>query len=257
MSLPRGRSLKLSRGRRLVADIMRFSRSVPQVSVERVAQIPEVVIAREAASPKPGWYPVLLKGFALASTVVPELRRSLITVPYPRLYEHACTVASVTIEREIDGEPIVLAFHVREPERKPLLDIDARFRWMKTAPLNEVGEFRRMLLLSRFPRPLRRLLWWLGLRASGSWRQKYWGTFATSSTVSGGSTLLSPLCPLTTVFTFGPVQNDGSVLLRLGFDHRVLDGMTAARGLKETENALRTTILDELRSLARPVRLAV
>src|SRR6266568_3726673 len=127
MPLPRGRSLKLSRGRRLIADIMHFSRDVPQVTVERIAHIPEVVLAREAASPRPGWYPVLLKAFALAAMKVPELRRSLLTVPYSRLYEHACTVANVAIERELDGEPVVLAFHVREPERQSLLDIDARF----------------------------------------------------------------------------------------------------------------------------------
>ena len=236
---------------------MHFSRAVPQVTVERVIGIPEVAAARDAASPKPGWYPVLLKAFALAAMKVPDLRRSLLTVPYPRLYEHACTVANVAVEREIDGEPAVLAFLVRQPERTPLMEIDARFRRAKSAPMNEVAEFRRLLLLSRFPRPIRRFVWWLGLRASGSWRQKYWGIFATTSTVSGGATLVSPLCPLTTVFTFGPVQNDGSILLRLGFDHRVLDGMAAARGLMETETALRTVVLEELYSLALPLRLAV
>jgi hypothetical protein len=103
------------------------------------------------------------------------------------------------------------------------------------------------------PRLLRRFIWWAGLRTSGSWRQKYWGTFGTSSVVTAGGTLHAPLCPLSVVFTFGPVQADGSVLLRLGFDHRVLDGAAAARGLVETEHALHRDVLPELRSLCRPL----
>lgn len=257
MPLPSGRTIPLSTGRRLVCDIMHFSRAVPQVTVERVAHIPDVRSARESAHPRPGWYPILLKAYALASMRVPELRRSLLSWPYSRLYEHACTVASVAVERELEGEPAVLMFHVRAPESLSLPQIDARFRRMKTAPLHEIAEFRRLLLLARLPRPLRRFVWWLGLRTSGAWRQKYWGTFGSSSTLAGGATLISPLCPLTTVFTFGPVGSDGSVLLRLGFDHRVLDGMAAARGLAETEAALHGEILAELRSLAPPLRVAV
>lgn len=255
MSLPRGRTLALSRARRLIGDLMHFSRSVPQVAVEREARIPEVAAARLAADPKPGWYPVLLKAFALAAAKVPDLRRSLLTFPYPRLYEHACSVAAVSVEREVDGEPAVLAFHVRRPESTPLPEIDARFRRAKTAPLAELGEFRRMLRLSRLPRPVRRLVWWAGLRASGSWRQKYWGTFGVTSLASAGGTVLASLCPLTATFTFGPVAPDGAVLLRVTFDHRVLDGMAATRGLVEAENALRGPVLAELRELARP-RLA-
>lgn len=257
MPLPLGHTLSLSRGRRLVHDIMHFSRSVPQVAVERELVIPDVAAARLAASPKPGWYPVLLKAFGLAARKVPDLRRSLLSFPYTRLYEHACSVASVTVERELDGEPAVLIFQVRRPESTPLAEIDAKFRRVKSAPLEDVGEFRRQLLLSRLPRPIRRALWWLGLRVSGSWRQKYCGTFAASSVVGAGGTLIAPLCPLTTVFTFGPVRDDGSVLVRLAFDHRVLDGATAARALVEAENALRGEVLSELRSLARPLRAAV
>lgn len=236
---------------------MHFSRSVPQVTVERIARIPDVLAARNVAYPKPGWYPILLKAYALAAMRVPDLRRSLLTVPFARLHEHACTVASVAVEREVEGEPAVLAFHIRTPESLPLAEIEAKFRRAKSAPLQEVAEFRRMLLLAKLPRPIRRFIWWLGLRASGSWRQKYWGTFGSSSALTGGATLISPLCPLTTVFTFGPVAPDGSVLLRLGFDHRVLDGMAAARGLAETEAALHGEMLHELRSLAFPLRIAV
>lgn len=238
-------------------DILHFHRAVPMVAIERQIAIPEVAEARLRADPKPGWYPILLKAFALAAARVPELRQSLLTFPYTRLYEHASSVATVTVERELDGEPTVFVIQIREPEAAPLTKIDARLKWVKTAPLCDIAEFRRWQLLMRFPRPLRRLLWWLGLRVSGLWRQKYWGTFAATSIVSAGATVLVPVCPLTSLFTFGPVGSDGSLLLRLAFDHRVLDGVAGARMLVETENALRNEILAELRALVPSLRLAV
>ncbi len=227
------------------------------VAIDREVTIPEVALARDTADPKPGWYPVLLKAFAIAATAVPDLRRSLLTSPYPRLYEHACSVATVTVEREVDGVPSVLFFLIRQPESTPLNEIDARFKRIKTAPLQEIADFRRLILLMRFPRLIRRFLWWLALRTSGSWRQKYCGTFGVTSVVSAGATVHIPICPLTSTFTFGQVKQDGSVLLRLAFDHRVLDGVAAARGLVEVEKALRGPILSELRALARVRRLAV
>lgn len=257
MPLPRGRTLPFTLGRRIVADIMHFSRPVAQVSVEREIRVPEVAAAREAANPRVGWYPILLKAYSLAAAKVPELRRSLLTVPYTRLYEHACSVAAVTVEREVGGEPVVLTVLLRSPESKPLTEIDARLRWAKTAPVGDVPDFRRTLLHHRFPRPARRLLMWLGLRASGSWRQRFAGTFGSSSVVTAGACTLFARCPLTTMFTFTPLRPDGTMTLRLGFDHRVVDGGPTCRGLVETEAALRGEILAELRALAPAPRLAV
>jgi hypothetical protein len=257
MSLPQGHTLSLSRGRRMVSDILHLARGIPLVKVERQISIPEVAEARDLAAPKPGWYPVLLKSFALACMRLPELRRSVLTVPYTRLYQHACTVASVTIEREIDGEPAVFFFHVREPERKPLSQIHDRFQRVKTEPLEKVPDFRRSLSLLRFPRPIRRFIQNVGMFWGGPWREKYGGTFAASSTLAAGATLTLPCTPLSSVFTFDEVKPDGRMTLHLAWDHRVFDGMTAARGLVETERMLRGPILAELHSLARPARLAV
>lgn len=257
MPLTPGQTLRLSRGRRMVIDWLHFSRAAAPVTVERVVRIPEVAAARLAANPRPGWYPVLLKAFALAAVRVPDVRRSLLTFPYARLYEHAGSVAAVTAERELDGEPAVLVFQVRRPEEMPLTEIDARFQQAKTAPLKEVAAFRRALRLLRLPRPVRRLAWWLGLRVSGAWRERHFGTFAASSVVGAGGTLVNPLAPLTTLFTFGPVGPDGLVVLRLVFDHRVMDGVPAARALVETEAALRGEVLAELRALAPARRAAV
>lgn len=257
MPLPPGHSLPWSAGRRIVADILHFGMEMPRVTVERTVRLPEVAAARRAAVPRPGWYPVLLKSFALAAQAVPELRRSLSTFPSFRLYQHQCTVAAVTAERQLSDGPAVLIFHVRRPEIMPLVDIQARFEQAKDAPVESLGDFRRLLRINRLPLLLRRLVWWLGLRVNARWREKYFGTFGATSVVTAGATILTPIAPLPVVWTFGPVGDDGTILLRLTFDHRILDGVAAARGLVEVERALSGPILAELRTLARPMRTAV
>lgn len=248
MPLPSGRSLSLSRGRRFVVDVMHFARSVPLVAVERRICIPEVAAARLAAEPKPGWYPLFLKAFGLAALEVADFRRCYLTFPWPRLYEHGESVAAVTIERELDGEPAVFIFQVTHPETTPLHEIDARLKRMKSAPLHEIAAFRRVLRMSRWPSPLRRLVWWLGLRVSGPWRQRFYGTFTTANTANAGGEIVFAPTPLTSYFTFGEVGTDGSVTLRLFFDHRVTDASPAARFLVAMERALNGPILSELRT---------
>ena len=249
MSLPRGRTVPLSRGRRFVLDVMHFAQGVPLVTVERDVDVSAVAAARSAAEPKPGWVPIFVKAFARAAVVVPDLRRSLLTVPWTRLHEHACSVACLTVEREVDGEQQVFVIQIRQPEDAPLADIAEQIRKAKTAPVREVAAFRRNLLLLGFPRPLRRLGWWLALRVFPRWRMKYIGTFVVSSVASLGAGTTAALTPLTTYFTFDPVRPDGTVRLRLMFDHRVTDAGPAARALAEMERALNSAILTELRGM--------
>lgn len=257
MSLPRGYPLAWSVGRRIVADILHFGNGIPRVTVERTFRLPEVAAARRVAEPRPGWYPVLLKSFALAAMAVPELRRSLSTFPTVRLHQHACNVAALTAERQLPDGPAVLIFHIRCPEILPLPELQARFEQARSAPIQSMGDYRRLLRINRLPLPLRRLVWWIGLRFSARWREKYFGTFGATSVVSAGGSIITPIAPLPVIWTFGPVDDHGTVVVRLTFDHRVLDGVAAARGLVEAERALVGPILAELRSLARPLRTAV
>ncbi len=250
MPLPPGRSVPLSRGRRFVADVMHFAAGTPLVVVERVADVSAVAAARLAAEPRPGWLPVFLKAFGLAALEVPDLRRSLLTVPWPRLYEHGASVAAVTMERDLDGEPTVFIFQVREPENTPLPEIDARIRKTKATPVWDVPAFRRVLRMSWWPRPVRRMVWWLGLRVSGGWRQRFYGTFSVGSTVNAGGEIRYAPTPLTSYFSFGEVGSDGRVALRVFVDHRVVDASPAARFLVAMERALNGPVLAELRALA-------
>ena len=248
MPLPTGRTLRLSNARRFVLDVMHFSRNVPLVTMQRRIQIPNVIAARSQLQQQPGWYAILLKAYALAAQTVPELRRSLLTFPTMRIYEHACTVAAVTMERDHDGESTVFIFQIRQPDLKSLTDLDAILKQTKQKDVWNVAAFRRALRLSRWPTPIRRFIWWLALRVSPRWREKYFGTFTASSTVSSGAETVTALTPLSSYFTFGAVDDSG-VTLRLLFDHRVTDAAPVSRFLVEMERRLNSDILTELQTL--------
>ncbi len=54
------------------------------------------------------------------------------------------------------------------------------------------------------------------------------------------------MSPLTTTLNYSPFEMDGSIDVRLTYDHRVLDGAPVARAMAELENVLHEEIADEL-----------
>lgn len=254
MARTRGRSIGLSRGRRLVIDYLHFCSPGTTVAVERRVNLTELVAARAVVDPQPGWYAVLLKAYGLAAGTAPELRRSLLTFPWLRLFEDDRATALVTVERELDGEPAVFTYPLRRPGIKSIVEIDAELDALRTAPLDAVKPFRRALRLLRYPRPVRRLLMWLALRTSGSWRERYAGTFAASNVVPAGADLTFALAPHTMFFAPARIEPNGDTVLRAFFDHRATDGAPAARALMAVEAALRGPVLAELRALSAAPR---
>jgi hypothetical protein len=100
--------------------------------------------------------------------------------------------------------------------------------------------------------PVRRLLWWSTLNISGFKRAKRFGTFGLTSYGALGAESLHPISPLTTTLTFGPISPQGDVVVKLIYDHRVLDGAYIARRLKDIETTLKGAVLDELRGVNGP-----
>jgi hypothetical protein len=207
----------------------------------------DVAQARAANPAKPSWFAVFAKAYGIISARRPELRRSYLTLPWPRLFEHARNVAVLPIERRLPDENVVLYVSLAEPERQTILQLDARIRRQKQEPLENNSFFQTQLWTSRLPRPLRRLLWWLGLNLLGRVRANFYGTFGITSVSAFGSCLVTILPPLTTTLTYGVVEADGGVTVRLCFDHRVMDGAEPARALAELEEVLNGEILAELR----------
>jgi hypothetical protein len=247
MPQPKGRTLPLSLSRRFICDLVHFARNVPTVPVQRRMNLAALQAVRRNAEPRPSWCAIFTKAYACVAAARPELRRAYLSFPRPHLYEHPENIASVAVERRLDEEDVVFFGHFRSPENQGLREIDAHLLHLKEAPIETIGLFRRALKTSRWPRPLRRLLWWFGLNVSGWRRAKHLGTFGVSVYSGLGAQSLHPLSPLTTALNYGVIEPDGSVDVRLIYDHRVLDGATIARALQDLERVLNNEIVNEVR----------
>jgi hypothetical protein len=247
MGTPQGRTLALSAPRRLICDLLHFAQKIPSIPVQRMMNVADLAALRDRAARRISWCAIFTKAYARAAAAVPELRRTYLPFPRPRLYEHPFSVASVAVERLYRDEHAVFFAHLRAPEDQPLRDLDEHLRRFKEDPIESFGLYRRALLVSRFPRWLRRGLWWVGLNTSGPKRARRMGTFGVSSYAGLGAESLHPLSPLTTTLNYGVIRADGRVPVRVVYDHRALDGSTVARALARMEQVLRQDILTELR----------
>lgn len=230
---------------------MHFASGVPTVPVQRRMNLAAVIAARQRCLPRPSWTAIFVKAFARVADEMPELRRAFVKFPRPHLYEYPSSIASVTVEREYEGEQGVFVFRVKHPAEYSLAETSALLRFAATAPLDDVKPFRRALRIAKLPLPLRRLMWWVALNV-GRKRANYFGTFAVSVYSALGAESLHPLSPLTTLLNYGVFAADGSCDVRIVYDHRVLDGANVARALARLEEVLRTTIVDELRAASLP-----
>jgi hypothetical protein len=248
----RGKAIPLSSARRLVGDLMVFSVCIPRVTVQRQMKINSLVQARAALKARPSWTSIFLKGYGLLSQEVPELRRAYVKLPWPQLYEYPCSVASIAFERDFQGEKTVLLSRIRSPERLSLPEIDTQVNLARSREVLKIKEFRRALKFARLPAPLRRLAMWFGLNI-GRQRANHFGTFQFSVYSGLGAESLNPLTPLTTLLNYGPIADDGTVQVRIHYDHRVTDGANIARALRRFEELLESDVAEEVRSFPQVV----
>jgi hypothetical protein len=242
----RGRSIPLSLSRRLVSDLLSFASKMPILPVQRQMHLGPLQAARAACPVRPSWVALFLKGFALTAQEFPELRRVYLKFPWPHLYEYRDSVAALTVERSIGAEPAVLVTRIKGPAHLSISDIDAAIQYARTAPIADVKDFRRALLVARLPLILRRLLMWLGLNI-GRQRPNYFGTFCFTDLSPLGTESLRPLFPATVTLYYGTISEEGAVVFRAAYDHRALDGATIARALARLEQLLNGVVAGELR----------
>ncbi|MFO1185490.1 MAG: 2-oxo acid dehydrogenase subunit E2 [Bauldia sp.] len=234
--------------RRLIIDFMHFSVRVPAVVAERRMRLAPLSATRGQASERISWLAIFAKAYVIVVDEFVELRRAYVTLPWPHFCEFAEAEGFVTIEREADGERAALNLPLRRGPGLGLAKLDGTIRYARNAPLGEVPYFRRLLLVARLPRPLRRLAIWLGLNW-GRQRSKYFGSFLITSYAALGAEALRPLSPATSTLTYGTIDEEGSVTVRITYDHRVVDGAIMARVLVRLEEVLNGVVADELRGL--------
>jgi hypothetical protein len=241
----RGRSLPLSIPRRIVTDLMRFAIRVPTAPVHRRMKLGAVLAARAQRAERPPWTAIFAKGYAMVAQDVPELRRAYLPYPWPHLYEYPVSVAAIAVERDFGGERAAFGCIIPDPVSLRLDEIGAKIAHAAQAPIDEIPDFRRALQGGRLPLPLRRFLMWLALNI-GEQRGKYMGTFAIAELASLGADSPNPLSVWTAALTYGMLDDDGEIDVRLTVDHRVLDGAISARVLARLEDTLNGPIAQEL-----------
>ena len=189
-----------------------------------------------------------MKAYALVGAEHAPLRRSLLEFPWPRLYEHPWMNCALAIERNLSGRRGGLRRNLpstRAADAQPasagrglVQERDAgKGRLLPDGAAIQPGTD------ADSPAPLVGHPQYLGLK-----RSKRFGTFGLSSYGALGAEQIHPISPLTTTLTYGPIDPvTGKVIVKLIYDHRVLDGAYVARRLRDIEEVLNGPILDELR----------
>lgn len=247
MHEPRGRYHPFTGPRTFIGDLVHFAHKVPSAPVSRLFDVSSLVGPRRDHPARPSWACLFMKAYALVGVAHAPLRRAYLEFPWPRLYEHPWMNCALAIEREYKGEAGVFVGIFRAPEQQSLTQIQEALTWYKNEPLEKVGFYRQALRFSHVPTPLRRWFWWGTLNISGHKRCKRFGTFGLSSYGNLGAENMHPISPLTTTLTYGPIDPaTGRVVVKLIYDHRVLDGAYIARRLRDIEEILKTSIREEL-----------
>jgi hypothetical protein len=257
----RGTFRKISLPRRLIIDLMHASMQVPFVSLRRSLTIRPLAEARLAAAERPGWAAIFAKAFSLVAREEPVLRTLFVDWPWPYFYQLPRSVGMIAIARKEDGEDCVLPQKVAAPDEMPLAAVDALVRHAKTAPIDEVPAFRKILRATRMPLLLRRLIWIIGL-SIGRQRANYFGSFGITSVAAFGAGELHALSPGPYIISYGRLRPDHSIDVLIRWDHRVTDAAMIAKVLTRLEEVLNTDIAAELLadqrpSVAKPVRAVV
>ena len=239
-----GRCFVVPRSRRLSWDLLWFHRSVPLCGHDLRMQLGGVAAARAAASRRISWPAIFLKALGLAGVEFPELRQTWFRWPWAYLYQHPCSVAMITVQRELGGERWLFWGRLVEPERLGLAEIQEQLDGYQRGEVSAV--FGRALQLAGLPFLLRRLVWWWNLNISPRGRARRLGTCFLSTLSSRGVEIQLPPSIHTACLTYGPVDEGGACRVTLAYDHRVMDGVRAAEVLVRLEQILGGVIVEEL-----------
>lgn len=227
--------------------MLHFAERVPTFTFERTIRVTPLADARAATADAPGWHALVTKALGIVSVRVPELRRAYLPYPLPRLYEAPHSVASIVFEKEFADEPVPHFAPLLHPETLPLTAIQEKVRAWKADPVSAHGVLRRLVRNAKPPRPVRRLLWGMGLYWNGYFRARNFGTFAVNTLREMNLRPLAFRSPLTTLWYYGTVSDAGEMPVQVALDHRVCDGRAIGRAMDELEAVLNGEIAAEVR----------
>jgi len=233
----------------MVADFMWAVSDAGRVSVTRPVAFRDLITARGQLRAAPSWTAMFVKGFALVAAEIPELRRVYLRMPWPHLYEYADSTVVILHERRIMGDLGLLPLRFHKPNAVPVQQLSEMIRRAAAAPTEETGLHRKLIAIARLPLLLRRLI--IGVCLNLPRLRREIGTYGVSSAARWRTDLGTSRTPQPCLLSYGPADADGNVVVRLTFDHRVFDGALAGRALARLEEVLNSSILEELRGLAK------
>lgn len=242
-----GKWLTLPKSRRLVVDLLSFSKKVPSQPLVRHCNVTTVAALRKQT--RISWPALFLKAYGIMAERHPYLRRLYMPWPWAHFYEHPYSIGRMTVAREHEGEEWVLFARIVKPESIPLSELNDLLVATKNLPVEEVPRFRLQIKFANVPTIIRRFAWWFTLNVSGYLRATNFGTFGLTTVSSLGAVSIHPPSTGATTMTFGPVDENGHVRVTMVYDHRLLDGAQVARYLQELEETLNGEIADELRGM--------
>jgi hypothetical protein len=245
----RGTKRKISLPRRFIIDLMHASVRVPFITFSRSLDIGPLMAARAKAKSPPGWAATFVKAFALVAKDEPVLRTLYVKLPWPHFFELPRSIAMVAVARVEDGEDCILPEKVPAPEEQSLAQIDAAIRHAKTASIEDIPAFRKILMASRLPLPLRRFSWWLGLNV-GRMCANNFGSFGVTSVAAYGPGVLQAISPSPFLVSYGVAGPDHRIDVILRWDHRITDAVVIARTMTRLEQVLNTEISAEILAMA-------
>ncbi len=239
----KGKVRPISLPRKLVIDLMHAS--VPLVVVKRTMRLERLAAARAKLTARPSWTTIVAKAFCIVARDEPWLRTFYLKWPWPHFYELPRSVAMAAIVRDSLDPDVPVLLKIGSADELSLAETDAILLRGKNAPLDEVPQLRRILRITRLPLPLRRLLWAFSLNV-GRQRANHFGTIAITSIASLGSETVVANTPGPSLISYGMVRPDHTMELLFHWDHRIFDGILAARAMQKLEDVMNGEIADEL-----------
>ncbi|HTB03037.1 MAG TPA: acyltransferase [Bradyrhizobium sp.] len=243
----RGTVRKISLSRRVIIDLMRASADVPFVAVRRTLSIGRLAAARKSLRNRPAWAAIFAKAFAILAAEQPILRRVYLKWPWPHFYDFPQTLAMIVVAPDATPDGVLL-FPVKAPDLTSLAEADAMIRSAKSQPIEATPFFRKTMMVTRLPQPLRRLAWAIGLNF-GRQRGNYLGTLLVTSVAAFGGGEVEALGPQSFILSYDKVSDDGTIDVMIRWDHRIADAAFIGGELSRLEQILNNPLSDEILAL--------
>ena len=239
--------IAIPRSRRLSIDVLYFHRGIGACAHDRMFDLSRLVELRSRLPSRISWSLLFVKAFGTVAANREVLRQTYQRWPFPHIYQHEHNVAMLATHRTHQDHPWVFMSRFIEPEKQPLVALQAKLDRYLTDPVEKV--FRQQWQLSGLPTFLRRFLWWWTFNISVSQRARRTGTFFFSTLAGKGVEIQDPPAYLTSNLTYGPLDELNRCRVTMLYDHHLMDGSTVADCLIELEQVLNGAIAAELESI--------